>query len=1040
MKNHTKLIFLFILFLYSSIFAQQIDIPRIEQMPNQPEPYEMRDWKEVARAYDAYVFDFSLSGTYLPLIWLKENTVNYPNHNSFGLHTAVGTNNPGNAEAINLLPAVVGASLVGIDKSNQNGYQWVLFCEEFFNHRPEENVYLNNAVTSSGNDWWYDAMPNIFFYQLNDLYPNTGDFAYQFISVADQWLKAVEHMGGSTTPWQVPYMNYRAFRLATMQPNADGVKQAEAAGGIGWLLYNAYQVTADEKYRMGAEWCMEFLSGWNQNPAYELQLPYGAFIAARMNAELGTLYDVEKMINWCFSPDGNVRNWGVTLGNWGEYDCYGLVGEAKYDGYAFIMNGFQQAAALVPLVRYDDRYARAIAKWMLNLSNATRLFYSNYLPPENQDGESWSYTYDPESLIAHEALREKDLDSDNSPFATGDFARSGWGALNFALYGASHVGYLASILDTTNVKKILQLDVLKTDFYSDSAYASYLYFNPYSRDTSIAVNLQSGTFDLYDAVSNSFIASDVSGTQYISIPADAARLVVIIPSGGTISYEYGRMLVDNVVVDFRSGQPVENRPPRFKSLAPGKNTLFIGDSTEVYCTATDPDGDLVTFTWEVDRGGVSGTGQTIMYLSENASGSATVSCIISDTYGIKDTSAIVIDIVDNHNPEIRSINANPEELDSGETTVLYCEAVDIDGDSLQYQWQSNSGSFSGSGPGVVWQAPANIGNYTIYCTVTDEKNGQARDSIEVFVGHLVAHYLFNGNANDSSGFGNHGIVNGAQLAADRFDKPNSAFFFDGQDDNVTIASTSALNFRNAISVNFWMRIDEFFEREAYPISHGNWENRWKISVTNQKIRWTVKTDTTANTGIKDLDSETILQLGKYYNVCTVYDGLRFEIYIDGDLNSAGEWGGRILQTPLDLLIGQAIPGNANYNFKGIIDDIQIYNKGLSSDEIRELYDTGTQISQDANPGLPTKFVLHQNYPNPFNPKTVISWQLAVGSEVDLSVFNLLGEQIAILINEFQPPGNYQVEWNASDLSSGIYIYRLTTRGGFTSTKKLVLLK
>ena len=160
----------------------------------------MRDWKEVSRGYDRLVFDLNRTGQYLPLVWLNNNTVNYPNHSSFGLHTVVGTTYPSNAEAINVLPAVIGATLVGIDKSDQNGYNWVLGCEEWFNRRPEENVYLNSPTAQSGDDWWYAVMPNVFFYQLYDLYPGTGDFDYQFTSVADQWLRAVVAMGGSAAP------------------------------------------------------------------------------------------------------------------------------------------------------------------------------------------------------------------------------------------------------------------------------------------------------------------------------------------------------------------------------------------------------------------------------------------------------------------------------------------------------------------------------------------------------------------------------------------------------------------------------------------------------------------------------------------------------------------------------------------------------------------------------------------------------------------------------------------------------------------------
>jgi len=86
------------------------------------------------------------------------------------------------------------------------------------------------------------------------------------------------------------------------------------------------------------------------------------------------------------------------------------------------------------------------------------------------------------------------------------------------------------------------------------------------------------------------------------------------------------------------------------------------------------------------------------------------------------------------------------------------------------------------------------------------------------------------------------------------------------------------------------------------------------------------------------------------------------------------------------------------------------------------------------------FRLEQNYPNPFNPKTVISWQLAVGSYVDLSVYNLLGEKVTTLIAKEQKAGKYQIEWDAGDFASGVYFYQLSTDQGFVQTRKLVLMK
>jgi len=87
----------------------------------------------------------------------------------------------------------------------------------------------------------------------------------------------------------------------------------------------------------------------------------------------------------------------------------------------------------------------------------------------------------------------------------------------------------------------------------------------------------------------------------------------------------------------------------------------------------------------------------------------------------------------------------------------------------------------------------------------------------------------------------------------------------------------------------------------------------------------------------------------------------------------------------------------------------------------------------------SNFKLFANYPNPFNPRTVICYQLPAASEVELSMYNLLGQKVAALISAKQPAGNYKVEWDASEFASGVYLYRLEA-GSFTETKKLVLLK
>jgi hypothetical protein len=90
-------------------------------------------------------------------------------------------------------------------------------------------------------------------------------------------------------------------------------------------------------------------------------------------------------------------------------------------------------------------------------------------------------------------------------------------------------------------------------------------------------------------------------------------------------------------------------------------------------------------------------------------------------------------------------------------------------------------------------------------------------------------------------------------------------------------------------------------------------------------------------------------------------------------------------------------------------------------------------------GIPTSWALSQNFPNPFNPTTNIEFQISHSEFVSLKIFDVLGREVAVLANEANPPGAYQVSWNAVQFPSGVYFYRLQA-GNFTQTRRMILSK
>jgi hypothetical protein len=563
----TILLFLPVCFYTMDSVAQvkQQSLQRVDQMAFLPQPLQVIDYKNLATRFDRTVYDFNAKGKFWPLVWIDSSKKNF-SQDVVGLYTALadvrqGVNNKGMFhEALATMGAVLGASLVGIDKSNQQKLNYVGMLKNYFNKETGWDIMMNNTCPEVallgggyGRDWWYDVYPNVLFYAIYNEYPNEPGFTEIAKTIAEKFYAADSILNGN--------YNWSYFDYGKMQPMKNQIcAQPDAAAGHAYVLYAAYKKFGDPRYLKGALSALTALQSQPINPTYELLMPFGALLAARINAEEGKGYDTHKMLGWSFDGTAVCREgWGVLVGKWNGFDISGIVGSTvDHGGYGFLMNTYDAAWPLVPLVRYDQSYANAIGKWMLNAANAAKLFYPGYMPADHQTIPQLAAVT--KGVIGYEGIIKqssyKQYEHLKGPVAQGD------GPLwvpgknpeesQFSVYGSGHAGIFGSIIRTTNITGVLQLNLLATDFYHDTAYPSFLYYNPYTTSKAVTIKTTPGKkTDLYNTVTGKFIARNVSSSASIPLSPKNAAVIICVPAGGKITYEANKMLVNGVVVDYR---------------------------------------------------------------------------------------------------------------------------------------------------------------------------------------------------------------------------------------------------------------------------------------------------------------------------------------------------------------------------------------------------------------------------------------------------------------------------------------------------------
>ncbi len=313
---------------------------------------------------------------------------------------------------------------------------------------------------------------------------------------------------------------------------------------------------------------------------------------------------------------------------------------------------------------------------------------------------------------------------------------------------------------------------------------------------------------------------------------------------------------------------------------------------------------------------------------------------------------------------------------------------------------------------------------------------------------LVGYWPFCGNAEDQSGNSNNGIVNGANLTTDRFGNDNSAYQFDGTSAEILVNDTPSLQTPNAVTLNAWVKFNQGGTLAPRLISKGWNPNGIEVHATSDTLHSISFGGTYNGTGYGPT-SFTNCTIGQWYMITAVDDGNTKVIYVNGQPeDSLNHQYGAIPINSFPLVFGKNSQTNSDY-LSGSLDDIGMWNRALSQNEISQLYNTGlcfqTITVTDTliiNANL-TNFnpVTYQNtikvYPNPTNDHLIMDFgsNYTTLSGYSIRIDNTLGQ--TVYSNQINQQ-SVTVDIN-SWTGNGIYlIYLLNTAGIPVDVRKIVI--
>jgi hypothetical protein len=174
-----------------------------------------------------------------------------------------------------------------------------------------------------------------------------------------------------------------------------------------------------------------------------------------------------------------------------------------------------------------------------------------------------------------------------------------------------------------------------------------------------------------------------------------------------------------------------NHRPAITTLEAEPERVLPSGSCQIVCTASDRNGDELSYNWSASGGNISGTGAAVNWTAPDSVGSHNVTVTVTDGRGGEVTDYVTIMVRANKPPTITSLIADADWITPSSNLPVTCNATDLDGDELSYEWSTTGGDISGTGAVVSWNAPQEVGIYDITVVVIDGHGSSATDSLPI---------------------------------------------------------------------------------------------------------------------------------------------------------------------------------------------------------------------------------------------------------------------------------------------------------------------